>query len=260
MEGLVRPLTAKLRKMTEAYGAFAYAYDQSLGQEFFARVAPLLDRLIDAHPSPDRTHLDIACGTGLAMAHFTGRGFVSTGVDASLPMLSIARRRVPRLISGDLRALPLRGSFAWVTCLYDSLNHLLSRSDLVRAFRSIRAVMSDGALIVFDMNHPHVYRTVWSSPEPFKARGRDYALEIHTSYSRVLNLGVGRVTGWAASGGRRIEIDEERRQRAYSRKAIVNSLQEASFDLIDAIEFDPFPPDSGVDGNKAKWLFAARAK
>src|SRR5687767_11795284 len=179
--------------MNEAYGAFAYAYDQSLGQEFFARIAPLLDRLIDAHPPRARTHLDIACGTGLAMAHFNRRGFVSTGVDASLSMLSVARIRARRLITADLRALPIRSTFACVTCLYDSLNHLLSRADLTRAFRSVRSVMEEGAMFIFDMNHPHVYRSVWSSPEPFLARGRDFSLEIRTSYSRLMNLGIGRV-------------------------------------------------------------------
>ncbi len=78
----------------EAYGAFAYAYDKALGQRFFRAVQRLLDQTLDRYPTPKRTHLDLACGTGLVLNAFRQRGWRSTGVDASLAMLQVAQRRV----------------------------------------------------------------------------------------------------------------------------------------------------------------------
>lgn len=244
--------------MSEAYQAFAYAYDQSLGRDFFQRIAPRLDDLIARHDLPGRTHLDLACGTGLALAHFQSRGFRSLGLDASLSMLGIARGRAANLVAGDMRDLPLRGRFALVTSLYDSLNHLLSRSQLARAFRAVHSVMSGDGLFVFDMNQPAAYRTVWSETEPFLSRGRDYELEIHTSYSRLLRLGVGQVKGWAIVNDKRVKIDEVRKQRPYSRDTILRLLDEAALIPVEILAFDPFPETSAAPREKAKWIFAVR--
>ena len=126
----------------EAYGAFAYAYDKALGQRFFRAVQRLLDETLDRHPTPKRTHLDLACGTGLVLQAFRERGWRSTGVDASLAMLQVAQKRLPRVAAGDLRALPLRAKFARITCLYDSLNHMLDANDLAAAFHAVRGVMT----------------------------------------------------------------------------------------------------------------------
>ena len=99
----------------ESYGAFAYAYDQALGERYFRAVRRLLADVLDRYPSESKTHLDVACGTGLAMPFFTGRGFVSTGVDISPVMLNVARKRARRLVVGDTRALPLRATFSRIT-------------------------------------------------------------------------------------------------------------------------------------------------
>lgn len=150
----------------ESYGAFAYAYDQALGERYFRAVRRLLADVLDRYPSASMTHLDVCCGTGLAMPFFAGRGFVSTGVDISPVMLNVARKRARRLVGGDTRALPLRTAFSRITCLYDSLNHLLDPRDLAAAFREIAGVMDGDSLFIFDMNHPEIYPEVWGMKEP----------------------------------------------------------------------------------------------
>ena len=121
-----------------AYGAFAYAYDKALGERFFRSARRVLSTLLNRYPAHVQTHLDVACGTGLTTEFFASKGWTSLGVDASVSMLGVARERARRLVAGDIRALPLRTTFARITCLYDSLNHLKDRADLVAAFRAIR--------------------------------------------------------------------------------------------------------------------------
>ena len=226
----------------QPYGAFAYAYDKALGERYFRAIRGMLDDALERFPAlPAKTHLDVACGTGLAMRHFARRGFVSTGIDNSMPMLRMAHGRAPRLVAADMRALPLVGPFALVTCLYDALNHMLDRAELVAAFREIARVMDDGALFVFDMNHPDIYPIVWGMKEPFLEEGNDFSLEIATSWHPRKRLGIALCRGWRRlPGGERVDIRERHEQRSYAESEITAALAEASLVPFETRTFDPY--------------------
>jgi SAM-dependent methyltransferase len=243
---------------SEAYGAFAYAYDRALGERFFRAARRLLDDTLAQYPTPKRTHLDLACGTGLVVDYFRTRGWKSTGVDASVAMLEMARARAPRVVAGDFRALPFRNRFARITCLYDSLNHLLEAPELAAAFRAVRAVMDHDSLFLFDMNHPEIYPEVWGISDPFVAKGRDYHLEIATTYRSREKIGRAMVTGWADMNGKRVEIREQHRQRAYSEREITKALGEAKLAPVDVIDFDPYNEADAVDAQTVKLFFVCR--
>lgn len=246
--------------MNAAYGAFAYAYDKALGERFFRSARKMLDTLIARYPSPVKTHLDLACGTGLTMEFFASRGWKSAGVDASVPMLVVAHDRVQNVIGGDFRALPLRGTFARITCLYDSLNHLKDRDDLVAAFRAVRDVMSHDSLFLFDMNHPDIYPEIWGMKEPFVASGAGYHLEIATSFRRRDGIGRALVTGWAMpTSGRRVEIRETHEQRAYTEREIVDSLGHAGLVPVEVLDFDPYNEADSLNAGGVKLFFVCRA-
>ena len=241
--------------MSEAYGAFAYAFDKALGERFFRAMRPVLDNTLARYPTPKRTHLDLACGTGLALEYFRARGWTSTGIDASLPMLRRARTRSRRLAAGDLRALPLRGRFARITCLYDSLNHLLDRNELVAAFKAMRALMDHDSLLLFDMNHPDIYPIIWGTADPFISVGADYQLQMHTTYRSRERIGRAMCTGWAVIGGERVKIREEHRQRAYTEREIVASLEDAHLAPVDVMDFDPYHDPGSVNAQVVKLIF-----
>ncbi|PYQ27590.1 MAG: hypothetical protein DMF56_19620 [Acidobacteria bacterium] len=262
--------------MSEAYGAFAYAYDQSLGTRFFYAVRTLLEQTLASYPTPKRTHLDVACGTGYIVSYFRKEGWRSIGVDVSIPMLQLARNRVvrasgaplgggapearttPSVIAADMRELPLRRKFARITCLYDSLNHLLDRNDLVAAFRAMRALMDHDSLLLFDMNHIDVYPAVWGVADPFIARSADFHLEMMTSYRSREKVGRAIVTGWAMLNGERVAIREEHRQRAYSEREIVAALADAHLAPVDVTDFDPYHEVGSVDAETVKLFFVCR--
>jgi SAM-dependent methyltransferase len=243
----------------ESYGAFAYAYDQGLGDRFFMAVRPLLIDALEKYPTPKRTHLDLACGTGFAMELFAARGYRSTGVDASLPMLRLARKRSTRLVAADMRALPFSRTFARITCLYDSLNHMLDRNDLEAAFRSVRGVMDTDSLFLFDMNHPDIYPEVWGIAEPYVAEGADYRLAIATSYRAREKAAYARVTGWAVlPSGERVTIDESHKQRSYKEREIVDAMGKAGLAPVEVIDFDPFHEAGALEGDGVKLFFICR--
>ena len=240
--------------MSEAYGAFAYAYDKALGARFFRAARKLLDELLERYPTPKRTHLDVACGTGMAVQYFRAKGWRSTGVDASVPMLQMMHGGV----AGDMRQLPFRRPFARVTCLYDSLNHLLEADELAAAFRSIRGVMDHDSLFFFDMNHPEIYPEVWGLTDPYVASGSDFHLEIATTYRRREKIGRAAVSGWATIGGKRVEIREQHRQRAYSEREITRALESAGLAPVDVIDFDPYGEANDIEATTVKLFFVCR--
>jgi len=249
------------RRLTESYGAFAYAYDQALGEKFFHAVRRILDDVLFKYPAGGKTHLDLACGTGYAIEYFEKRGFRSTGVDASPSMLAVGRKRSSRLVAADIRALPLRRGFARITCLYDSLNHLQTPEDLTAAFEAIRGVMTAESLLFFDMNHPDIYPAVWGMREPYVSSGRDHHLEIATRYRRNEKRGYGRITGWAIlPGGEQVTIDESHQQRAWSEREISACLDAAGLETVEVIDFDPFQEIESLDAGGVKMFFVCRRK
>jgi SAM-dependent methyltransferase len=230
-----------------------------LGERFFRSARRVLETLLSRYPTTVQTHLDVACGTGLTMQFFISQGWSSIGVDASLSMLSVARERAHKLVAGDIRALPLGATFARITCLYDSLNHLKDRADLVTAFRSIREVMSGDSLFFFDVNHPDIYPEIWGKKEPYVASGAGFHLEIATSFRRRDRIGRALVTGWSIESGRRVNIRERHEQRAYSQDEIVDALHDAGLAPVELIDFDPFNEADTLEAAGVKLFFVCRA-
>lgn len=220
----------------------------------------MLEEVMERYPTPRRTHLDLACGTGLAVQYFRRNGWKSVGVDASFAMLGLARKRAPHVVAGDLRALPFRGRFARITCLYDSLNHMLDRDDLVDAFRSVRSVMDHDSLFFFDVNHPDIYPAVWGMADPYVSAGDDYRLEIATSYRKRDKSARALVTGWATISGEKVPIDEIHHQRAYSEKEITLALEEAGLRVVEVVDFDPYDEVGEVRAEGVKLVFVCGAK
>lgn len=244
---------------SEAYGAFAYAYDQALGEMFFKAVRRVLDEVLERYPSSGRTHLDVACGTALAVQHFEKQGYQSVGVDASVAMLDVGRKRAANLVAGDFRALPFRGTFARITSLYDSLNHVELRDDLAAVFRSVHSLMSEESLFLFDMNHPDVYPAIWGMKEPYVSTGPDHHLEIATKYRSRDRIAHGLVTGWAKlPDGSRAKIRETHRQRAWSEPEIRAILAGAGLEAVEVIDFDPFQDITEIDAEGVKMFFVCR--
>lgn len=241
----------------DVYFEFAWAYDQALGRRFFRAASPLLDRLLDKYPTDRKTHLDVACGTGLVVAHLRNRGWVSTGLDGSLAMLRVARRRARNLVAADFRAVPFRSTFSRVTCLYDSLNHLLEQEHLARTFRAIASVMRPDSLFIFDVNNPAVYPRIWGLREPYISAGSDYRLVMHTRYTEATEMGVADLSGWARVSGRRFAISERHRQRAWSAEHIEQALGAARLGIVERIDFDPFEENGGT-GPGVKWVYVVR--
>ena len=97
-----------------------------------------------------RDLLDVACGTGGHLVYLK-KHFQVTGVDASQAMLKKARAKCPkaRLIQGDMRSFRLRKQFDVLTCLFSSIGHLPTETDLEKTIANFaRHVKPNGLVII----------------------------------------------------------------------------------------------------------------
>lgn len=126
-----------------------------------------LDAALDlACGGPGDRVLDVATGTGALLrrlAHSEVAPREVTGLDASPPMLALARRRLPpdwRLLAGDAERLPFPArSFDLVTACY--LLHLLEPTERAAVTRELARVLRPGgrAVLVTVAGRRRVART-----------------------------------------------------------------------------------------------------
>ena len=115
-------------------------------------------------------------------------------------------------------------------------------------------MLGDDGLFLFDVNHPDIYPAIWGNDEPFVADGEGYHLEMATKYRSDDRIAQAFVTGWAnLPNGERVEIREQREQRAYSEREIVDALAAAALVPAEVIEFDPF-----AEGRNVKLFFVCQ--
>ena len=151
------------------HGIVDYEGDVSFLQRIFRRYT---------HRRP-RSLLDLGCGTGNHALPFLRRGFEVTGLDASGPMLAVARRkaraeRLPlRLVQGDMRSFHLGRTFDVAVSMFGAFGYVLPDQDVLGCLRSVRRHLSPDGLFVFEYWHTSGVRPGIQSWMHRKGEGRE---------------------------------------------------------------------------------------
>ena len=219
---------------------FAAVYDKKFafwGPKMWAFLSPIVNKEIRGA----KTWLDLCCGAGSLLRFVDGNGFAATGVDVSRHQLCHARRNVPnaRLIAGDIRQLSIPKKFDVVTCMFDSLNYLTAKGDLLRVFHKANRHLKQDGLFAFDMNTFEGLRDQWCKTSAIQER--DLTLIVETSFDTRRALGRCLITGFVRDGKAYRKFQEEHLERGYRAGEIEGLLQSAGFSFrkYDGHEFTP---------------------
>lgn len=207
---------------------FAAAYNERWA--FWGpKLWPFLAEQVRRRKPDAQSWLDLCCGAGSLLKLVCEAGFQAVGVDASPHQLRHARRNAPRahLVRADIRELRLGRRSDVITCLFDSLNYLLTKRDLGRAFRRARHHLADDGLFAFDMNTLAGIEAHWTKVHVFRDPGR--VLINDTAFEKRRRLGTCRITGFVKEGRRWRRFDEEHVERAYTPEEIDGVLAKARF-------------------------------
>lgn len=99
-----------------------------------------------------RQYLDIACGSGALLAHFSEAGFDCSGLDISADMLALAAQRCPqaRLFCADMSDLNSTNSLDLISCFLYSIHYCASIAKLQQTFERVFSSLAPGGLFCFD--------------------------------------------------------------------------------------------------------------
>lgn len=139
-------------KTPDTFAELARYYDPIMRDVDYDRWYLIAGAIAELLPRPFR-HLDVACGTGVLLRKVFEDRWNSFGVDLSVSMLRAGKQRRRRwpVSAGDIRALPYHKSFDYVTCLFDSVNFLLTFADFKTGIQSMADCLVPGGILYFDI-------------------------------------------------------------------------------------------------------------
>lgn len=257
------------------YLEYAPFYDGSGQIRFALLMSQYLAEVLERHPVAGRRALDLACGTGTLALMLADTGWQVTGLDSSEEMLAMARAKAEyaeaphnaTFVRGDMRrlgagydrrsaadrdpsapvgeglsSLALRpASFDLVTCVYDSLNYLLSEEDLGACFGAAARALAPGGLLFADMNTRYFLEHDWGLCEVAEQPG---FVQVSQSYfDPVMACSTMVLTGFCGDdrhGYRR--FDETHVERAYESQVVAGLIAAAGLRVEAAYECFTFQP------------------
>ena len=230
------------------YGEYAPFYDGSGHVRFAVLAAQYLQELLVQHPVAGHHALDLACGTGTLAIMLADEGWNVVGLDVSAAMLKIARAKADNLdaagqatfVLGDMRwlwsdnlessAALQPASFDLVTCMYDSLNYLLSEADLAACFAGVAHALRPGGLFVADMNTWHFLAHDWGEHEVVEVTG--FVQVAQSRFDEAIGCSTMRLTCFVGDDQRGYQrFDETHVERAYAPETIRQLLEAAGFQI-----------------------------
>jgi SAM-dependent methyltransferase len=218
------------------YDHYSQVYDDSGQIAFSLRMIPYLDELLQRHPVSGRSMLDLACGTGTVALSYAQQGWEVYAVDGSAGMLDQARRKAEEsrlaltFSQQDMRQFVLPHRVDLVTCLYDSLNYMLTLADLGQVFARVSQALVPGGLFLGDMNTQVTLEEVWGNNTFFVDRD-SMLLILHSGYDAGTGLSTVHIVGFVRGpDGLYSRFDEHHTEVAYAAQHVQGALESAGLE------------------------------
>lgn len=151
--------------MESAHGSEEYAFIADL----YDHVVPYRDRpdvafFVEAAKESGGPVLEVGCGTGRVLIPTARAGIEIVGLDSSLSMLDVCRKRLShemdevqarvQLVEGDMRDFELGQAFRLVTIPFRPIQHLTTVSDQLLCLGRIHRHLVEGGCLILDIFNP----------------------------------------------------------------------------------------------------------
>ena len=232
--------------LSSAYDPFAWIYNRHWGKSFLPTILPVMENLVLRHIPREARLIDLCCGTGQLAANLSGMGYKVTGIDGSSAMLKFAKKNAPdaKIIHADARdfvaSLKNKSSkitkFHAVVSAFDSLNHIMSLSDLSSVFANVYQVLRSGGYFLLDLNTEAGYLYEWAGD--FTIVEDDDVCVVQNTYSPSKRIATFDATifRWQKGGWYRSDITMY--QKYHNPDRVVALLKSAGFQDIEVYGFN----------------------
>lgn len=241
------------------FNAVAEIYDSLMSVVPYRWWVEYVERLWARYGFAPERVLDLACGTGNVTRELRKRGYEVEGTDYSASMLEVARRNLgpeTPLWCQNMKDLALPSPpFDACVSLFDSLNYLLTHSELEQALAAVHRHLVPEGCFVFDMN---AIRALETGMFDQSGTGRDDSLEYewHSAWEPVSRLCTIQMEFRVRDGARERVFHETHVQKGYTQHEITTGLERAGFRVLGVYDaFTMNPPTARTD----RLYFVARA-
>jgi D-alanyl-D-alanine dipeptidase/SAM-dependent methyltransferase len=227
-----------LEPETMLYDNLAQSYDALISwPQRLRREKPFLTRAFKQFRV--RRILDTACGTGMHAIAFHDWGYHVVGADISAGMIEKARenagdRKIEFIQAGFTETEKIGGVFDAVTCLGNSLPHVLSDDELDASLAAmLDCLLPGGVLIIHNNNYDRILgrRERFMPLAQGKRDGREHLfLRFFDFDDELLTFNI--VTLAKESGEWRMSADSST-HRALTRDLLVGRLEKAGFEAVE---------------------------
>jgi len=242
------------------YTLLPAVYDRwqaTYGKDYSTLILPRLLRTFRTYGIPATRLLDVACGTGTLALLLRPYGWRVWAVDGSEGMVRRARakcaphRSVISVGRQDMRSLKLKERVDVCTCLFDSLNHMLTVRDVESTLAGIARVLNPGGWFIFDVTNGAGYRTLWRGVQTIEHP--DFTLRLRNRYSPSTRIARSEVfLRWQGLAGR-ADGHETVTERCYPPSVLRASLRKHGFTVRESIDFN-FTGVPGLGKLKTWWV------
>lgn len=237
------------------YDVFAWLYDRELG--FFGNIISPFLKIIAGDNLPDGARiLDLCCGTGQLAKVLCENNYNVTGIDGSAKMLQYARKNAPtaKFILGDARTFKLSTEYDAVFSTFDSLNHVMTLTELEQVFENVFKCLNKGGIFIFDLNMQKHFETNMKGTNIIRER-QEYLYIMRNEYDEEKKLGKYTVTIFQLKDKLWKRSDIILYQTWYPLEDIVFSLRKTGFTSIKTHAFTHQRELQEVDENSDRVFF-----
>ncbi len=239
----------KLEGFDQPFTKIAPYYDRLMSFVNYRSWVAYIERIILMHKIKEKVILDIACGTGVCLQMWFEKGYRIIGLDASEAMLEVCQSRFSepsfrngqvQLIRGDLRNFFISDKVPVTTCLYDSLNYLLSEDELLSCFKAVYANLTKGGIFVFDMNTIHALQDEWGN-QIFERRDGPIHSIWDNTFDGITHVSTLKLTINVYEDSKVLTFKEIHQEKAYALDTLTRISNDAGFNttLYRHLTFNP---------------------
>lgn len=154
-------MNTRISDKVSPYSKLAAFYDGMMEHVDYDHWADYIDKIFSRSGTPIRDVCEVACGTGTLAIVLSKLGYRMTCSDISADMVRVASDKAKRHgVSIDfsvknMTTLESEREFDAVLCLYDSINYLQSRDEILRFLSHTEKLVKNGGYFIFDACTEH---------------------------------------------------------------------------------------------------------
>lgn len=146
---------------TEIYSVLAHLYDTLMKDVDYEMWADFIDEVIQTHHPKPVDVLEMACGTGAISLYLAKLdAYTLTATDRSAAMVEKARQKAAeqeadiQFDTMDFTDIKSKQSYDIIFSVFDSVNYLHSKKDILRMLEGCQQILNPGGLLIFDFSTP----------------------------------------------------------------------------------------------------------